>query len=35
MSIWTVLAPLLIVPLWDWLGVTRLAAYYTEFDYRY
>jgi len=20
---------------WDWLGVTRLAAYYSDFDYRY
>jgi hypothetical protein len=26
---------LLIVPVLDWLAVTRLAAYYTDFDYRY
>ena len=35
MTIWIVLGPLLIVPVWDWAALTRLAAYYTDFDYRH
>lgn len=35
MNIWIIVVPMLIAPLWDWLGVTRIASYYTDFDYRY
>ncbi|RUN76096.1 hypothetical protein EJC47_13300 [Sphingomonas sp. TF3] len=30
-----VLFTVVVVPLWDWLGVTRMGAYATSFDYRY
>ena len=31
----TLFGAILVAVGWDWLGVTRLAAYYTDFDYCY
>ncbi len=35
MTIWSVIGPVLIVPVWDWLGLSRASSAYIDFDYRY